>query len=126
MSNCAICNKYLTGNQKKFCSVKCKNKLHQGDNQKKRGVKRKIMLISLFNSKCSQCGYCKNLSALSFHHKENKDFQLGLRKLSNSKWADLLKEVDKCEPLCSNCHMETHNPHLDLASLSIEPGALTN
>ena len=119
MSKCEVCDTFLVGLQTKFCSKKCKNKHHQGDNQKKRGIERKIKLIALFNSKCSKCGYNKNLSALSFHHLQDKDFQLGLRKLSNSKWSDLLQEVNKCQLLCSNCHMETHNSHLDLASLSL-------
>jgi hypothetical protein len=117
MINCTICNNNLIGNQKKFCSIKCKNKQHQGDSQKKRGLLRKVRLISMFNNRCKKCGYNKNLSALSFHHTQDKQFQLGLRKISNSKWSDLVKEVQKCELLCSNCHMEEHNPHLDLDKL---------
>lgn len=109
-----------------FCSVRCKNVLHQSyPAQKKRGLERKLFLIDLLGGECSRCGYARNLSGLAFHHLGGKEFQLDARALSNRKIEPIVEEIEKCVLLCHNCHAEVHNPDLDLASLSIEPTALT-
>jgi hypothetical protein len=84
--------------------------------QKLRGLKRKIELIERKGGCCIKCGYNKNISALEFHHIDptKKDYQLDVRKLSNSKMEDLVKEVEKCDLLCANCHRETHSPNLEM------------
>jgi len=127
VSNCIVCTKILRGKQEKFCSVSCKNKITQSyEAQKKRGLKRKIDLISAFGGRCSICGYNDNLAALTFHHSEQgKEFKLDMRSLSNRTLSSVLAEAKKCTLLCHNCHAEVHNPKLDLASLLIKPAALT-
>jgi hypothetical protein len=82
--------------------------------QKNRGLKRKIYLIDLKGGKCERCGYDKNLAALEFHHKNpnEKETQLDMRTLSNNRMEWILKEFEKCEVLCSNCHKEHHSPDL--------------
>jgi transposase-like protein len=132
LKNCVVCGKHLCGSQTKFCSKACccrvGNEKHQTySEQQKRGVKRKLELIALRGSKCEECGYSKNLAALQFHHlnPNEKESQMDMRKLSNSKWEWCLEELSKCRVLCSNCHAETHHPHLDLEKLlgaaGIEP-----
>jgi len=66
--------------------------------------------------KCSLCGYHKNLAAFAFHHTDSsrKQFKLDMRSLSNRTWKTVLTEVQKCALVCTNCHAELHNPHLDL------------
>lgn len=125
-SNCKICDKPLVGKQSKFCSIKCKNLAHQSyPAQKRRGLERKLFLVTKLGGKCSKCGYAVNLAGLAFHHVNGKEFQLDARSLSNRKIGPILAEVEKCILLCHNCHAETHNPGLDLAKLLIEPTALT-
>ncbi len=125
-SNCKICSKILLGKQTKFCSIKCKNSAHQSYSaQKKRGLERKIYLVTKLGGKCSNCGYAVNIAGLAFHHVGGKKFQLDARSLSNRKIDPILEEVEKCILLCHNCHAETHNPDLDLVKLLIEPTALT-
>jgi hypothetical protein len=121
--NCIICNKLLTGKQKKFCSRTCHNQngnyLHQSyQSQQKRGLERKIKLVKLLGGECHICGYCKNLAALQFHHTNpnQKDDNLDMRKLSNSTWKWCLGEANKCQLLCANCHSETHHPHLTFSN----------
>lgn len=109
-----------------FCSQKCKNTHHQSyPAQKRRGLERKLQLVTKLGGKCSSCGYSKNLSSLAFHHMRGKEFALDARALSNRKLEPIMKEVAKCILLCNNCHGEVHNPSLDLAKLLTEPTALT-
>lgn len=81
-----------------------------------RAIERKLYLINLRGGKCEKCGYCKNLSAFDFHHKDpsEKEDQLDTRKLSNSTMDWILKEFEKCLVLCANCHREEHNPNLKM------------
>jgi 5-methylcytosine-specific restriction endonuclease McrA len=95
--------------------------------QRERAKIRKSEAVRIKGGKCSICGYCKNYAALEFHHRnpENKTFNLDSRKLSNTNWASILLELEKCDLLCSNCHAETHSPDLELEKLlgaaGIEP-----
>lgn len=69
-----------------------------------------------------QCGYSKNLAALSFHH-ENEDaksHELDMRSLSNRRMETVMQEFEKCVLLCANCHMELHYPYLDLEKIDME------
>jgi hypothetical protein len=74
----------------------------------KRRKKFKIDAIKYKGGSCIQCGYNKCTTALEFHHTNPsiKDFTV-----SNSytkSWIDVLKELDKCILVCSNCHREIH------------------
>lgn len=62
--------------------------------------------INLKGGKCQHCGYDRCNAALEFHHTDptQKD-PLGLRKTNLE---SLMREVDKCILLCSNCHREEH------------------
>jgi len=67
----------------------------------------KQKLVEYKGGKCQVCGYNKYIGNLAFHHKNpaEKDFTI-----TGKSWAlnKLLKEVDKCELLCHNCHGEIH------------------
>ena len=116
--NCIICGKELKDTQLKFCSKECKGESRAKNNrnwypiQKERGQKRKMELVLLKGGQCKKCGYDKNLTVLSFHHREPNDkiSELDSRVLSNRTWEFCLKEAEKCDLLCANCHLEYHNP----------------
>lgn len=119
---CKVCEKGLTGRQKKFCSKECKNattnKKHQNyQSQQTRGAERKKRLVRMSGGGCNICGYNKNYAALTFHHlkSEEKEFGLDLRSLSNNSWKRILQEYVKCQLLCHNCHAEIHHPDLLLS-----------
>lgn len=125
MKKCVICENDLTGNQRKFCSNKCKQSEHwykmkeqrnTYHNQTVRAYKRKMELVTLSGGACSKCGYNKNLAVLQFHHRDAslKEFSLDARTLSNKKWDLILVEYNKCDLLCSNCHIEHHNPEMEI------------
>lgn len=63
--------------------------------------------VAYLGGKCNRCGYT-NQEALEFHHidKTTKDFNIGC--VANKSWDSILKEIKKCELLCSNCHRIEH------------------
>ena len=74
--------------------------------QQKRRNKR--MTILKVNG-CAICGYNKCESALVFHHVNPKNKKFPLSKATMSRNPDsIIREVNKCTLLCSNCHREVH------------------
>lgn len=113
---CITCQKDLTGKQQKFCSKYCNQKdinlrLKEYGIQRNKGLYRKKELIDMKGGKCSTCGYNKSYAALTFHHRDPtvKELKLDIRGLSNRKWSKILEELDKCDLVCFNCHMEIHH-----------------
>ena len=58
--------------------------------------------------KCSICGYDKNPKAIDLHHVDpSKKYKLTSRLIGCTN--KLKEELEKCVPICSNCHREIHN-----------------
>lgn len=98
------------------CKLLCRNCHRETHNlnSKNKIAKQKLLQIK-HEIKCSKCGYDKNLAALEFHH-ANKNKKINLftkcsyrnnEKIKTDKI--LLKELNKCIILCSNCHNKIHN-----------------
>lgn len=113
-----------TGLQQKYCSISCRSKIKNTSRNFKKDYKsfklryknRKLFFISQKGGKCQICGYNKNLAVLSFHHRENtkKCFSLSASAFSSKPINILQIEADKCDLLCSNCHLELHYPQCNL------------
>lgn len=121
MKNCSVCSSPISGRQQKYCSKECKSKANNSyfqtyARQKKRGLKRKIDFVKRAGGECIECGYKNNYAVLHFHHKNpaQKDFTLDQRSMANRSLNQCLTELDKCELLCSNCHMEKTFPDLSI------------
>lgn len=70
----------------------------------------KQKLLAYKGGKCSICGYDKNVpGAYDFHHRNPKEKDFGISRYQNLNWKKLLKEVDKCDLVCKNCHAEIHD-----------------
>lgn len=65
-------------------------------------------LVNQKGGKCIICGYNKSIRALHFHHlnPDEKDFRISIGSVSKD---IVLKEVEKCILVCSNCHCEIHD-----------------
>jgi hypothetical protein len=57
---------------------------------------------------CIQCGF-SHPAAIDFHHRDKKDKEFSpsrMREHTNKK--GFLKEIEKCDVLCANCHRILH------------------
>lgn len=86
----------------------------------KRRKKLKLMAVELKGGKCQICGYHKCISAMDFHHvnEKEKSFALGLRGLTRS-WHSIEQELRKCILVCANCHREIHAGLVDITALKV-------
>ncbi len=58
---------------------------------------------------CVKCGYSKCFAALDFHHRKAETKIFGISSILRYRvTAKRIKEVKKCDILCSNCHRELH------------------
>jgi hypothetical protein len=80
-----------------------------------RRAKRKQDIIEILGGECTSC---QSRSDLEIDHidKSSKLFQLSGRGLDKN-WQLILKEIKKCQLLCSSCHM-----HKNKSELSVEHG----
>jgi hypothetical protein len=96
-------------------SCYCKGCHNKQNYNRKLNLKKQCLLYK--GGKCEKCGYCKNLSALEFHHLDptKKDFAIAeLQSTSFEKHREkIVSELDKCILVCANCHRELHHPYLD-------------
>jgi 5-methylcytosine-specific restriction endonuclease McrA len=116
MKKCELCGKEFKvidkGHTRKYC-YECSPYYHKGN--KKEYVYRQIEFrramkrygIEYLGGKCQRCGYNKCAGALSFHHKNpaSKEYNFNDSTMSINTYK---KELDKCNLLCMNCHMEEH------------------
>lgn len=103
-----------TSRSRVFCDA---HTVNQGRRRKRVGgyaaVKRrryvlKEKAVQYKGGRCMKCGYSKCLRALGFHHRDRASKDFGLGHLSNIGWDRIKAELDKCDLLCANCHMEVH------------------
>lgn len=73
-----------------------------------RSVLRKLKAIEYKGGKCMICGYNKYYGSLVFHHRNPAEKEFSWPKLRLRSWDDVIKELDKCDLLCRNCHGEVH------------------
>jgi hypothetical protein len=61
------------------------------------------------NSKCVTCPE-KDPIVLEFHHRDPKTKSDAVSSLVHrgASWVIVLKEINKCDVLCSNCHKKVH------------------
>ena len=98
--NCPICGReYIAKGS--MCAV-C------GFNKRSINIRNKV--TGIIGDSCCICGYNKTWNNICMHHvnPETKLMNLTLRELMGNKWDTVFLELQKCIPLCYNCHGEFH------------------
>ncbi len=99
----AKCNEcYLL--RHKECNKKRRRQITQQRLNAKYKIKKKC--IDYLGGKCVKCDYDKCIRALTFHHTNPDNKICDVCKLFDRRWEILKSELDKCQLLCFNCHME--------------------
>jgi len=65
--------------------------------------------IESFKTECNKCGE-DDKACLDFHHKNPNEKDGSMNEAVKNTWAKekILKEINKCIILCSNCHRKLH------------------
>ena len=60
------------------------------------------------NKHCLVCGYKENTDILVFHHRDPEKKEFKIAKKNSTSIENIIKEIEKCDLLCPNCHRELH------------------
>lgn len=100
------------------CHMKVHNSIRELENKVKnkqaiKGALVRRKLIDIKEGKCKVCEISGINDIFAFHHRieSEKEFEIDARTCNGYKYERLLKEADKCDLLCHNCHTETHLPN---------------
>ena len=70
---------------------------------KQRRVKRRNQMIEKLGGKCVRCS---STERLEFNHRDPREKQFDILKIWDSSWEKIYAELDKCELLCHDCHLD--------------------
>lgn len=88
-----------------YCK-KCSNQYHT--------ERVKYVKLKMIDYKGGECKHCKlkikdsHYCVFEFHHLNPKIKDSNFEKIKYQKWDVIIKELDKCIMLCSNCHRMEH------------------
>lgn len=72
---------------------------------------RKTKALEITSKSCQECGWTpkdpSQYAVLHFHHR-NEDKAFSLSSMYARSWDEVVKELAKCDVLCSNCHILAH------------------
>jgi hypothetical protein len=57
---------------------------------------------------CTLCGYSKCTSALECHHRKDTGKIMEVSKMGSFSESKIVAELEKCDLVCANCHVEIH------------------
>lgn len=78
------------------------------EKRKAKRINNKKKAIAYLGGKCARCSYSKSYMSLHFHHKNGDTKESIISDIIEGSWQRIEQELDKCELLCANCHMEFH------------------
>lgn len=108
---CNKCGQYKEKEDFYFSNGKLAQKVCKECVRKKEREKYQETHLELIEFKkahpCKKCG-CSKHYLIDFHHLNPTEKDFAISSNTHAKFETLKKEIDKCIPLCSNCHREFH------------------
>ena len=71
----------------------------------------RLMISEIFKEFCISCENTFHHSCMDLHHKDESQKDFSPSKMMHMNPERVLKEAQKCVPLCSNCHRRHHHDH---------------
>jgi len=72
-------------------------------------IDKKRKAVEYMGGKCSICNIVDTCMAIyDFHHKDPSSKNIEIDLIITGSWNKLIKELDKCILVCSNCHRKLH------------------
>lgn len=93
-----------------------KNKAYYVDKKNKRREETKAFIKDYkANLKCDKCSE-NHISCLDFHHNNPEEKEVCIAEMYRKGWGKkrILKEIEKCIVLCSNCHRKLHHAEKEI------------
>ena len=69
----------------------------------------KKLVIDYFGGKCNDCGGVFHPSVYDLHHRNPEEKDNNFKTMLHRSWNKIIKEIEKCDLLCANCHRIRHN-----------------
>jgi len=92
------------------CVIFCAN-CHREFHEKKGSLyyrkRLKMKAVEYKGGECLTCGYSTSIVALTFHHRDPREKDFNIVKMTSMSEATF-RELDKCDLLCENCHRQLH------------------
>lgn len=74
-----------------------------------RKAQRRVLIEMFKDVPCARCAQRFPSYCMDFHHRDPSSKEINGALLWNCSVARLLKEVEKCDVLCANCHRARHH-----------------
>lgn len=85
------------------------NKQYYRDKNKRRKLESKEFIASFKENWICKCGE-SHPATINFHHRDPHEKEVTISMMINKGWGKerMRKEIEKCDIICSNCHMKLH------------------
>lgn len=101
-SYCRDCNKIAHKEH-----YKAKPEFYYNRNKKVRLSNAQWIFEYKCKNKCKQCGE-KHPACLQFHHRDENEKSFEISRAGTKKLETIIKEIEKCDLVCANCHFKIH------------------
>lgn len=99
---------HFKSKEKSILQSMCKRCMH--DKQMYRWRMQKVKAIKYLGSKCRNCEKEDYpIEVYQFHHRDRSSKLESWNTLRLKSWSKIVKELDKCDLLCANCHIIAHS-----------------
>lgn len=98
LSYCKECGKILTRSHYR------NNKRQYLDRNARSYLKRRELVREMKSHACADCGLQYPYYVMDFDHREGEVKEYELNRIDRMSMKALLREIEKCDVVCSNCH----------------------